>query len=202
MKIQRAINALPAFSILVLLVVLFQNCGPAKISAELQGTAVLNSTVNPNLTPPLPTPIPTPFSYDGLIVAESSDLCMDVDGGFLADGTSIGTWGCEAANVARQTFSMRPSGSGYSLRASHSGSCLSVQGGGLASGTLMVQNTCGSFPGQIWNYQDLGGSRFKLVDRNSGRCLTATDQLFNGGLNQMYIATCNAGNTFQNFHWR
>jgi len=199
MKKQRALKVLPAFSVLILLAVFFQNCGPAKISSE-NDTVVLNSTENTNVTPP-PLPTPTPFSFDGLIMAESSDLCLDVDGGLLTDGTSIGTWGCET-DSARQNFAMRPSGGGYTLRASHSGSCLSTQDSGLISGTWVVQNICASLPGQIWNYQDLGSRRFKLVDRNSGRCLTASDNLFNGSLNQLYIATCNGANIYQNFSWR
>lgn len=56
-----------------------------------------------------------------------------------------------AGSGANQQFQLVPAGSYFTLRARHSGKCLTVVGSSTADGAVLEQRTCGTAAGFQWS---------------------------------------------------
>lgn len=258
MKNRKLKRALPALMLASCMLLLFQNCGPAKVSGGDQlyngqggggsngpqttptptvtptatvtptppgatptPTPVMTPTPTPTATPvvtptptptptpppptptptPTPTPSPTPMMEKTAAIKTMINYCLDVSEASLANAASIEQWECLGVN--NQVFRLRSVANvtnGFNVIAMHSGQCMNTRARATADGTLVNQWPCDGASNQVWVYQNLGNDHFRLVDSNSGKCLTVRD--FDINVNQQaFISTCNSGNLNQVFHW-
>lgn len=107
-----------------------------------------------------PTAIRAPFS----------NKCLDVYGGFTANGTQLTQYDC-TAGATNQTFSFVDQGDGYfAIKAKHSGKCLDVSDGSTANGAPIIQWDCHGGNNQRFQLLPQGGSNYKLRAKHSGKC--------------------------------
>jgi hypothetical protein len=88
--------------------------------------------------------------------------------------TVTGTSGRLARSVA---FSLQvapsPSLTAVQLIANNSSKCLGVSSGSFTPGAAVVQSTCTSDPGQVWDLDPLSGDTYKIISANSGLALSS-----------------------------
>ncbi len=110
------------------------------------------------------------------LVAESSGLCVDVQGGqaAIADGVPIQQWGCWGGD--NQKWKLVPSGQGtYRIISKTSGKLLDVTGGpsALNNGVPIQQWSLWGGTNQLWQLVPVG-DLVQLVAVSSGSCLDVT----------------------------
>jgi hypothetical protein len=130
-------------------------------------------------------PIP-PSGPTGTVVNLFSGKCLDVYGGFTADGTAVQVYSCNG--TASQSWQVATD---QTMRAF--GKCLATVGGGVVDHTLVELRTCNGTASQKWAPQANGS----LLNPGSGKCL---DELgFNAADHApLGLWTCNG---LSNQHW-
>ena len=135
---------------------------------------------------------------DGVLIrARHSDLCMDVEGGWYADGVRVMHGSCNGN--ANQVFTLRPKGSGEYLEviARHSGKCLDVAWASQNDGEQIVQHGCNGGSNEAFREAWWADTPYtSYVAQHSGKCLDVTGGSFgwvpiqqwscNGSLQQRY----------------
>ena len=110
---------------------------------------------------------------DGVLIkARHSDNCMDVEGGWFANGVRVMHGGCHGE--ANQVFSLRPKGNGEYLEivARHSGKCLDVGWASQNDGEQIVQHDCNGGSNQSFREAWWADTPYtSYVAQHSGKCL-------------------------------
>jgi hypothetical protein len=110
---------------------------------------------------------------DGVLIKpRHSDLCMDVEGGWFADGVRVMQGGCHGE--ANQVFTLRPKGSGEYLEiiARHSGKCLDVGWASQNDGEQIVQHGCNGGSNEAFREAWWADTPYtSYVAQHSGKCL-------------------------------
>jgi ricin-type beta-trefoil lectin protein len=113
---------------------------------------------------------------DGVLIkARHSDNCMDVEGGWFANGVRVMHGSCHGE--ANQVFSLRPKGSGEYLEivARHSGKCLDVGWASQNDGEQIVQHDCNGGSNQAFREAWWADTPYtSYVAQHSGKCLDVT----------------------------
>ncbi|MEM7092154.1 MAG: galactose oxidase-like domain-containing protein [Actinomycetota bacterium] len=153
-------------------------------------------TPTPTPIPPTPTPTPTPTTVPiepgepGPIVANASNLCLDVAGASASAGTDVLLWPCGDPQPDHRRWNViEVEPSIFEFRAVHSGQCLSVDG--AAAGAGVVQWPCDADPAQRWTL--LGDtirathSDLCLDGGDSAQGTVLTQQPCDGSLDQSFL---------------
>jgi hypothetical protein len=164
-------------------------------------TPVMTPTPPPATPTPAPTPTPTPTPAADLritgVIGTNSGYCFDIADNSYDNGAAAILWNCDGNTI--QTFRLRPGNGSYTLSNGDTRKCLDVAGSNTSSGSGIIQYDCmAGALNQTWSYQDNGDGTFKMVDANSGKCMTSPNDV----LGQLYISTCRSSNPNQNFHWQ
>ncbi|MGV9313628.1 ricin-type beta-trefoil lectin domain protein [Streptomyces sp. NPDC003691] len=114
------------------------------------------------------TEIPRPPKLDdgkvkGPVMGFAANLCMDIAGSDVTDGTPLRLDDC--SGKARQRFEFRPDGKVWTLYQRKT--CMDVSGGGTADGTPLQIADCSANPAQTFRLQTDGS----LVNPQSGKCV-------------------------------
>jgi glucosylceramidase len=134
------------------------------------------------------------------VVNQNSNSCVDQSGGGTANGTVVQQWACVTGSV-NQGWQFRATDSGYynvlSRVASAQNEVWDVTGGTGATGDgVKIQTWAyGGGTNEQWQPVDLGNGYYKLVARNSGKCLDVPSASTANGV-QLQQYTCN-GTTAQ-----
>jgi hypothetical protein len=159
-------------------------------------TPVMTPTPVITPTPPPPTPTPTPLRITGAI-GTSTGYCLDILDNSFDNSAPVINWNCDGNTI--QIFRLRAGNGSYTLTNGDTKKCVDVAGLHTESGSVINQYDCiAGALNQTWGYQDNGDGTFKLVDANSGKCMTSAPDV----LGQLYISTCRSSNFNQNFHWQ
>ncbi|GAA3014688.1 RICIN domain-containing protein [Streptosporangium longisporum] len=110
---------------------------------------------------------PAPGTYN--LVNNASGLCLTVPGAGSASGVQLTQSGCGGAGQA-WAFT----GSGGTLKATHSGLCAGVQDASTSAGKAVQQQTCSGGNSQNWNLSQ-SGSSYRVINANGGKCLNVKD---------------------------
>jgi hypothetical protein len=107
------------------------------------------------------------------LVAKSSGLCLDVQGGAFAiqDGTPVQQWTCWGGD--NQKWNLVPSGQGmYGIVSQSSGKAVDVTGGpsAIENGVPLQQWAFWGGSNQLWKLIPIGDA-FQLIAASSGLCL-------------------------------
>jgi glucosylceramidase len=136
------------------------------------------------------------------VVNQNSNACVDDSAGGTANGTSVQQWACGAGNNNQQ-WQFRPTDSGYynvlNRNAAAQNEVWDVTGGASATadGAKIQTWAYGGGSNQQWQPVSLGGGFYKLVARNSGKCLDVPAASTANGV-QLQQYTCN-GTAAQSF---
>jgi hypothetical protein len=89
----------------------------------------------------------------------------------------------------------------FLVASAFSGQCINVPAGLTDEGLIIDFWECyPDYLGHQWRFSDNGGGTFKMIDSLSQKCLTYNN--YSTGTNQqLYISTCQAGNSNQVFHY-
>ncbi|MGW0803902.1 RICIN domain-containing protein [Nonomuraea sp. NPDC002799] len=118
---------------------------------------------------------PAPGAYT--VVNNGSGLCLTVPGSSSSDAVQLSQTGCGGA---AQIWNVAASGSGYTLKAAHSGKCAGVQGASTSAGKAVQQETCTGASSQTWTLPE-SGSTVRIVNANGGKCLNIKDNATSSG---------------------
>lgn len=131
------------------------------------------------LVPALSFPSAAAVTFTSTLVAQHSNLCLDVPGDSTANGTQLVQATCDQG--ASQRFTLTPvSGvtDTYTVSPGHtSGKCVAVSGASTADLVQIVQAACASGqPSQQFQLQTVssGSKTFRLVARHSSKCVDVT----------------------------
>jgi hypothetical protein len=136
------------------------------------------------------------------VVNQSSNACVDDAAGGTANGTIVQQWACGAGNFNQQ-WQFRATDSGYynvlNRTSAAQNEVWDVTGGASATGDgVKIQTWAyGGGTNQQWQPVSVGGGFYKLVARNSGKCLDVPAASTANGV-QLQQYTCN-GTTAQAF---
>ncbi|HEV2274962.1 MAG TPA: RICIN domain-containing protein [Acidobacteriaceae bacterium] len=122
------------------------------------------------VTPPASSGISTSAWYN--VVNTNSGLCLDAVGWGTANGTPIVQYTCGPGS-ANQEWQFQPTDSGYYqlMNRYAQGSVIDVPGMGTGDGVpLQIWASWGG-PNQQWMPVPLGDGSYKMISRNSNRCL-------------------------------
>ncbi|MFF0437185.1 ricin-type beta-trefoil lectin domain protein [Streptomyces sp. NPDC004327] len=126
----------------------------------------------------------------------STNLCLDVEGGRIADGTRVQLYGCNWSNSqAWRRVPIDDSLDGFELRAL--GQCLDVAGGVAVERTRIQVYGCNGTVAQRWVHEGTGN---RLRNLGTNMCLDVTDGIIASGT-KLQLFTCN-GSPSQYFDWR
>ncbi|WP_438017768.1 RICIN domain-containing protein [Sorangium sp. So ce315] len=107
----------------------------------------------------------------GSIAIEHSGKCLDVFGGYTANGAALTQYDC-ASYAGNQKLQLVDQGDGsFLLVAKHSGKCMDVSGASTANGAAAVQWDCHGGANQRFELISQGGAYHGLRARHSGKCL-------------------------------
>ncbi|MGP3957714.1 RICIN domain-containing protein [Nonomuraea sp. 3N208] len=112
---------------------------------------------------------PAPGAYT--VVNNGSGLCLTVPGATTSDGVQLTQTGCGGSG---QTWNLATSGSGYTLKAAHSGKCAGVRDASTSAGKPVQQESCSGASSQTWTLPE-SGSTVRVVNANGGKCLNIKD---------------------------
>jgi pectate lyase len=112
---------------------------------------------------------PAPGAYT--VVNNASGLCLTVPGATSSDGVQLTQTGCGGSG---QTWNLTASGSGYTLKAAHSGKCAGVRDASTSAGKPVQQESCTGASSQTWTLPE-SGSTVRVVNANGGKCLNTKD---------------------------
>ncbi|MFI9841772.1 RICIN domain-containing protein [Nonomuraea sp. NPDC051941] len=118
---------------------------------------------------------PAPGAYT--VVNNGSGLCLTVPGSSTSDGVQLTQSGCGSA---AQTWNLAASGSGYTLKAAHSGKCAGVQDASTSAGKAVQQESCSGASSQTWTLPE-SGATVRIVNTNGGKCLNTKDNATSSG---------------------
>jgi pectate lyase len=118
---------------------------------------------------------PAPGAYT--VVNNGSDLCLTVPGSSSSDGVQLTQTGCGGA---AQTWNLTASGSGYTLKAAHSGKCAGVRDASTSAGKAVQQESCTGASSQTWTLPE-SGTMVRVVNANGGKCLNTADNATSSG---------------------
>lgn len=126
-----------------------------------------------------------------LIKAKHSGNCLDVEGGWFADGVRLMHGTCHGE--ANQVFSLKPKGEGQYLEmiARHSGKCVDVGNVSTADGQQLYQHTCNGGGNQAFREAWWGTTPYtSYVAQHSQKCMDVA----NGALGWAPVQqwTCNS----------
>ncbi|MFI6507822.1 RICIN domain-containing protein [Streptosporangium sp. NPDC050855] len=110
---------------------------------------------------------PAPGTYN--LVNNASGMCLTVPGAGSSNGVQLTQSGCGGAGQA-WAFT----GSGGTLKATHSGLCAGVQDASTSAGKAVQQQTCSGGSSQNWNLSQ-SGSSYRVINANGGKCLNVKD---------------------------
>jgi hexosaminidase len=136
------------------------------------------------------------------VVNQNSNSCVDDSAGGTANGTIVQQWACGAGNNNQQ-WQFRATDSGYynvlNRNAAAQNEVWDVTGGASATGDgVKIQTWAyGGGTNQQWQPVSLGNGFYKMVARNSGKCLDVPAASTANGV-QLQQYTCN-GTTAQAF---
>lgn len=172
---RRLFAFLTAFAPLLLL---FQNCGPAKVSAD--------AVENPD-APTVGIVINPATSFTSLKAVNGN--CVDINHASTDNGAEVIHWTC--TGDTNQLFGLQFSGKNlqYNIVAAQSRKCLSVANAAVTNAAPVEQRDCAPVAQQTWRLINVGNDSFKMQDMNSLKCLTVDP----GGALPLYIYTCEAG---------
>ncbi|TMR95877.1 RICIN domain-containing protein [Nonomuraea basaltis] len=112
---------------------------------------------------------PAPGTYS--VVNNGSGLCLTVPGSSSSDGVQLTQSGCGGSG---QTWNLTAGGSGYTLKAAHSGKCAGVRDASTSAGKAVQQESCTGASSQTWTLPE-SGSTLRVVNANGGKCLNTKD---------------------------
>jgi serine/threonine-protein kinase len=159
---------------------------PTARPAKSTSPAAAPTTAAP--TTAAPTSPPPYSAHTGRLFNAGSGDCLDISGGYYANGVVAQIWGCN--NGANQVFTLNSDGR---LTVDGGQYCLDDATSGGANGTQAAIWTCGGRPYQRWS---LGGGG-ELIGAFSGLCLESPG---NSPGTQLVLAFCtDAGN--QRWSW-
>ncbi|MBF8188184.1 RICIN domain-containing protein [Nonomuraea sp. K274] len=118
---------------------------------------------------------PAPGAYS--VVNNASGLCLTVPGSSSSDGVQLTQTGCGGA---AQTWNLTAGGSGYTLKAAHSGRCAGVKDASTSAGKAVQQEGCSGAASQLWTLPE-SGSTVRVVNANGGKCLNTKDNSTSSG---------------------
>ena len=100
----------------------------------------------------------------------AGDRCLDVNGGFSADGTKFQSWECNGSGA--QQFRVEDLGGGLS-RVVHvpTSKCMDVAGAGTADGTQIQLHACNDTQAQIFRFIDLSAGNVQILNPHSNKCV-------------------------------
>jgi Ricin-type beta-trefoil lectin domain/Ricin-type beta-trefoil lectin domain-like len=119
-----------------------------------------------------------PFTVkDGYLIKakHTSNNCLDVEGGWYANGVKIMHGGCHGD--ANQVFSLKPKGEGQYLEmiARHSGKCVDVGNASSADGQQIIQHDCNGGGNQAFREEWWPNTSYtSYVAQHSQKCLDVT----------------------------
>jgi hypothetical protein len=201
---------------LLVSLILYQNCGPAKLSGDTPAVAL--GSVAPNSVDPTPTPSatpgsspsPSPTATPAPTPTPTTSALKTSEGFCLEQSTQADQYSalklvqapCNGSNY--QMFTKESvSANVFRLLSVANGQCMNVPGGLTEDGTIVDFWQCyNDYAGHQWLFLNNknGNGSFMLVEALASRCLTAnsygstTDQ-------QLYLTTCDPNNPLQQFHY-
>ena len=131
----------------------------------------LGKTLTANTTPVIPaTTIVT--SVNGTMHTPlKSNFCLDVYGSTTKDNANVVITTCSGNDS--QKISYDPTT--QTLKPTHSGKCISVKGNSKTADTQLIQSTCDSSVGQIWQKIVNSDKTVTFQNPNSGKCMDIKD---------------------------
>lgn len=129
--------------------------------------------------------IPPPFTPNWQPIKSSmNDKCLEIEGGFGANGTKAQMWDCHGGENQKWMYDIERGG--Y-LTVASSGKCLGVDGGRTEKGTKVLQWECDGSDNQKWVIDD----RRRLKPKHSqNKCLDISRGSNNNGA-EMILWDCN-----------
>ncbi|MGN9840285.1 RICIN domain-containing protein [Nonomuraea sp. H19] len=140
-----------------------------KTAAVIAGVVALSGTAVAGVAVASSAAAPAPGAYT--VVNNGSGLCLTVPGSSSSDGVQLTQSGCGSA---AQTWNLTASGSGYTLKAAHSGKCAGVKDASTSAGKAVQQESCTGAASQTWTLPE-SGSTVRIVNANGGKCLNIKD---------------------------
>lgn len=107
------------------------------------------------------------------LVARHSGMCLDVEGGSVADGANIRQWSCN--NLTPQSFKLRATGDGYFYLVNvNSGKVVQVAGGDMGEPANINQAAKTGATYQQFQLIPTTDGWYRIVARHSGKTLKVT----------------------------
>ncbi|MEV0631414.1 RICIN domain-containing protein [Nonomuraea wenchangensis] len=135
---------------------------------------------------------PAPGAYT--LVNDASGLCLTVPGASSSDGVQLTQSGCGGSG---QVWNLAAGGSGYTVKAAHSGKCAGVEGASTSAGKAVQQESCTGGSSQTWTVTESGGT-VRIANANGGKCLNTKDNSTSSGA-LVQVNSCDSVATKQ---WR
>ncbi|MCM2681307.1 RICIN domain-containing protein [Echinimonas agarilytica] len=123
-----------------------------------------------------------------------SNLCLDVAGGAMWNGSNYQQWVCNTGNQ-NQRFKFNSLGNGeYAISSQKSQLCMELASGSSADGAVIQQWVCNyADQKQRWTLFDKGSNTFEIRNKQSGKCMEVRNNSgANGGVIQQ--SSCDGGN--------
>lgn len=140
---------------------------------------------------------PTPIANGNYrITAKHSNKDMSVAAASDSNGAVIEQW--TPLGQANEVFNVQWTSAGYKLLPSYNAKTVTVNGYGLANGAVINQWTDLEQPNQRFSIIDVGGGYYRIVARNSGKCLAVTGNGMNNGDDVVQWEWLNS----DNFKWQ
>ncbi|MFC2172799.1 RICIN domain-containing protein [Acidobacteriota bacterium] len=143
------------------------------------------------------------WRVEGSLIKGIGDMCLDVSGGFLKDGSEIILWGCHGkpnqqwrvtgGGPAVSTTQLRGT---YTIQQKSNGRYVDAHEVSQKD-YMLVTRTKQNNDTQKWILTPLGGNVYTIQQKSNGRCVDA-----HGGANRDYAAvTRHGGATSENRKW-
>jgi hypothetical protein len=105
------------------------------------------------------------------LVAKNSSKCVTLSTASTATGVSVVQETCTDYTDPTSQWFIEPAGDGYFRLISLAGGGAIDNGGSLADGALVAQKPYAPIGSDQWRIVDVGGGYYKIVARNSTKCL-------------------------------
>jgi hypothetical protein len=117
-------------------------------------------------------------AFQGVVVAQHSNMCLDDTNLSTNDGTQYQQYHCEGGN--QQVFDFRPNANGtYTIVNQHSNKCLDVSAFSTADGAAVQQWSCHGGTNQQFTLRPVTGldttKDYQLVAAHSGKCVDVSE---------------------------
>lgn len=139
---------------------------------------------------------PTPIANGNYrITAKHSNKDMSVAASSDSNGAVIEQW--TPLGQANEVFNVQWTSTGYKLLPSYNAKAVTVNGYSMANGAVINQWSDAEQSNQRFSIMDAGGGYYKIVARNSAKCLAVTGNGMNNGDDVVQWEWLN----YDNFKW-